>query len=111
MDKIFSNSSIASQELGIPKIIIDRVCKNNRYNVEGLTFKYIKNVDYIYCPELDEYFETLKDISNKYEGYSYAMISSCITGKISTYKDKHWERVNMYELGIFNKEELLKDLK
>lgn len=110
LDKIFSNSSTASQELGISKTIIDRVCKNNRYNVEGLTFKYIKNIIYIYCPELDEYFETLKDISNKYEGYSHAMISSCITGKISTYKDKHWERVNMYELGIFNKEELIKNL-
>lgn len=108
LNKVFINVNKAAKELGFKSIQIHRCCIGNRYNVNGYTFKYIPNIIYIYCPELDEYFEYLDDIVTKY-GYNKSLISSSITGKKEIVYGMHWVRVNMVEIGKFKLEDLIKE--
>ena len=110
LNRIFVNVNNAAKELDLKPVQIQRCCVGNRYDACGLTFKFLKNIDYIYCPELNEYFEYLDDIVTKY-GYNKTLISSSITGKKETAYGVHWVRVNMVEIGKFKLEDLIKEEK
>lgn len=108
LDKIYSNTKEAAAKLGLNSSSIQRCCVGRKYSINGYTFKYIPNIIYIYCPELNEYFEYLDDIVTKY-GYNKSLISASITGRKEIVYGMHWVRVNMMEIGKFKLEDLIKE--
>lgn len=106
LDKIYGSTKEAATELGLNFDSIQRCCVGRKYNVSGYTFKYVPNIIYIYCPELNEYFEFVKDINNKYN-YDMSPISACLQGNKETAYNYHWKYVNMIEEGKFNKEDII----